>query len=37
MTRKSRKKADQRRFSRTAQKTKLMNVNPKFMRGGIRL
>lgn len=37
MTRKSRKKADQRRFSRTAQRTKLMNVNPKFMRGGIRL
>lgn len=28
---------DKRRFSRTAQRTKLINVNPKFMRGGIRL
>lgn len=37
MSRRSRRRADRRRFSRTAQKTKLININPKFMRGGIRL
>lgn len=30
-------KRDRRRFSRTAQRTRVMNINPKFMRGGIRL
>ena len=32
-----RRSKDQKRFSRSARKTKLMNVNPKIMRGGIRL
>lgn len=30
-------KKDKRRFSRTADRTKKMNINPKVMRGGIRL
>lgn len=28
---------DQRKFSRTAKKTKNCNINPRIMRGGIRL
>lgn len=28
---------DKRKFSRTAKKTKLINIKPKIMRGGIRL
>lgn len=36
MRRKSRKK-DAMRFSRTADKTKKINVRPRVMRGGIRL
>lgn len=36
MRRKSRKK-DAKRFSRTADKTKKINVRPRIMRGGIRL
>lgn len=31
------KKKDKRDFSRTAKKVKKINVNPKVMRGGIRL
>lgn len=30
-------KSDKRRFSRTAVRTKKINVNPKIYRGGIRL
>lgn len=30
-------KKDKKRFSRTADKTKRINVSPKIMRGGIRL
>lgn len=30
-------KNDQKRFSRTAKKTKKININPKIPRGGIRL
>lgn len=30
-------KGDKRRFSRTAVRTKKINVNPKIYRGGIRL
>lgn len=30
-------KGDMKSFSRTAKKTKKINVNPKVMRGGIRL
>lgn len=30
-------KKDKRRFSRTADKTKKININPRIMRGGIRL
>lgn len=31
------KTGDQKKFSRTAKKTKDINVRPKIMRGGIRL
>lgn len=31
------KRKDQRIFKKTANKTKAINVNPKIMRGGIRL
>lgn len=30
-------KHDERKFSRTAKKTKACNINPRIMRGGIRL
>lgn len=30
-------KSDQKRFSRTAKRTKKCNVDPRIMRGGIRL
>ena len=36
-SRKRRIKADKRRFSRSADHTKKINVRPRFMRGGIRL
>lgn len=37
MRRKSRIAKDKRKFSRTADKTKKINIHPRIMRGGIRL
>lgn len=37
MKRKRRIRADKRRFSRSADRTRKINVKPRFMRGGVRL
>lgn len=37
MSRRSRKRADSRKFRRTAAKSKRINIDPKVYRGGIRL
>lgn len=37
MSRRSRKRSDNRKFRRTASKAKKINIDPKIYRGGIRL